>query len=93
MCQETKPKEEVQEESKDGFLFFPEIVKLRHVVLKDDNEVTVVVRKNGQVDLYWNKKITDSSINYNEGYIYKDVFTNFQSVILKRKKGTNGDLE
>ena len=62
-------------------------------MLKDDNEVTVVVRTNGQVDLYWNKKIIDSSINYNEGYIYKDVFTNFQSVILKRKKGTNGDLE
>lgn len=62
-------------------------------MLKDENEVTVVVRTNGQVDLYWNKKIIDSSINYNEGYIYKDVFTNFQSVILKRKKGTNGDLE
>ena len=62
-------------------------------MLKDDNEVTVVIRKNGQVDLYWNKKITDSSINYNEGYDYKEVLTNFQSVILKRKKGINGEFE
>lgn len=62
-------------------------------MLKDDNELTVVIRKNGQVDLYWNKKIIDSSINYNEGYNYESVMTNFQSVILKRKKGINGDPE
>ena len=59
-------------------------------MLKNQNEVTVVIRKNGQVDLYWNKKIIDSSVNYNEDYVYEDVSANFQSVILKRKSNKDG---
>ena len=50
----------------------------------------MVIRKNGQVDLYWNKKIIDSSVNYNEDYVYEDVSANFQSVILKRKSNKDG---
>ena len=54
-------------------------------MLKDGNEVTVVIRKNGQADLYWNQKIVDQSIDYDEGHSYKEVSANFQSVILKRE--------
>lgn len=62
-------------------------------MLKNQNEATVVIRKNGQVDLYWNKKIIDSSVNYNEDYVYQEVSANFQGLILTRKSKKDSRVE
>ena len=37
------------------------ITDIRHLNLKNGNETTIVIRKRGHVDLYWNNKIIESS--------------------------------
>ena len=60
--------------------------------LKNNDSATVVVTKQGQVDLYWNKKLVTSSEDYIENksyedcYIYSNVSINFDSVIMEREK-------
>lgn len=61
-----------------------------HKVLSDGQQVTVVVRKNHQADIYWNCRLIDSTAyskqaDSNLTYKYRLVDVNYYGAVLERK--------
>ena len=65
------------------------IREFRHVCLKQDKEVTIVMREKGELDLYWNRRLVATSTDDSDvDYSYLSYHVNFSAAILKRK-GSN----
>ena len=64
-----------------------QVKQLNHVMLKGSNEVTLVLLKNGNADLYWNcRKISSTTDHENEiKFEYTSAMINFDSLIMWRR--------
>lgn len=95
MRQYLKPSEFARHGSSIQDIERTEIDDCRHKVLKDGQQVTVVVRKNNQADIYWNCKLIDTTeetelANSSITIEYRLVNVNFHGAIFECTRKGDG---